>query len=154
MKRGETVSSIAGEEYGDPALWRVIADHNDLDDPFRPRAGDGAAAASRDGVPVGKVARVTTRQGFDVAVPEVKLRVNGNDLSLDATSDIISVHVLEDVNAAGMFTLTVLNWDNKEMRVTWIDDDEFKEVTRSRSTWRYRKNMKNLFKGEITGMEP
>ena len=89
VKRGETVSSIAGEEYGDPALWRVIADHNDLDDPFRPRAGDGAAAASRDGVPVGKVARVTTRQGFDVAVPEVKLRVNGNDLSLDATSDIM-----------------------------------------------------------------
>jgi hypothetical protein len=34
VRRGDTVSSIAGEEYGDPDLWRVVADHNDLDDPF------------------------------------------------------------------------------------------------------------------------
>src|SRR5262245_516461 len=39
VKRGDTVSSIAGEEYGDPALWRVSADHNDLDDPFDVEAG-------------------------------------------------------------------------------------------------------------------
>ena len=34
VKRGDTVSSIAAQEYGDPAMWRPIADHNDLDDPF------------------------------------------------------------------------------------------------------------------------
>jgi nucleoid-associated protein YgaU len=34
VKRGDTVSSIAAVEYGDPALWRYIADHNALDDPF------------------------------------------------------------------------------------------------------------------------
>ncbi len=33
VKRGETLSSIAAEEYGDPALWRVIAAANRLTDP-------------------------------------------------------------------------------------------------------------------------
>ncbi|AFZ55805.1 LysM peptidoglycan-binding domain-containing protein [Anabaena cylindrica FACHB-243] len=33
VKRGETLSSIANEEYGDPALWRIIAEENRLDNP-------------------------------------------------------------------------------------------------------------------------
>ncbi len=33
VRRGETLSSIAAEEYGDPALWRVIALENRLDNP-------------------------------------------------------------------------------------------------------------------------
>ena len=33
LKRGETLWSIAAEEYLDPGLWRPIADENDIDDP-------------------------------------------------------------------------------------------------------------------------
>ena len=33
VKRGDTLSSIAAELYGDPALWRAIALANRLDDP-------------------------------------------------------------------------------------------------------------------------
>ncbi|MFB2772422.1 LysM peptidoglycan-binding domain-containing protein [Pelatocladus sp. BLCC-F211] len=33
VKRGETLSSIATEEYGDPSLWRVIAEENHLINP-------------------------------------------------------------------------------------------------------------------------
>jgi len=33
FKRGETLSSIAYEEYGDPALWRIIAEENRLYNP-------------------------------------------------------------------------------------------------------------------------
>jgi hypothetical protein len=33
VRRGETLSSIAAQEYGDPALWRVIARENRLEDP-------------------------------------------------------------------------------------------------------------------------
>ncbi|MCU0551548.1 MAG: LysM peptidoglycan-binding domain-containing protein [Leptolyngbya sp. Prado105] len=33
VKRGETLSSIAAEEFGDPALWRIIATANQLDNP-------------------------------------------------------------------------------------------------------------------------
>jgi hypothetical protein len=35
VKRGDSLSSIAGEAYGDPTLWRVIAEANALDDPRR-----------------------------------------------------------------------------------------------------------------------
>jgi nucleoid-associated protein YgaU len=33
VRRGDTLSLIAGEVYGDPTLWRVIAAYNQLDDP-------------------------------------------------------------------------------------------------------------------------
>ncbi|NES87139.1 MAG: LysM peptidoglycan-binding domain-containing protein, partial [Moorea sp. SIO2B7] len=33
VKRGETLSSIATEEFGDPGLWRIIADENNLINP-------------------------------------------------------------------------------------------------------------------------
>ncbi|MCP2729167.1 CIS tube protein [Limnofasciculus baicalensis] len=35
VKRGETLSSIAAEEYNDPSLWRVIATANKLNNPRR-----------------------------------------------------------------------------------------------------------------------
>ncbi|GGA02122.1 LysM peptidoglycan-binding domain-containing protein [Okeania sp. KiyG1] len=33
VKRGETLSSIATEEFGDPSLWRIIAEENRLINP-------------------------------------------------------------------------------------------------------------------------
>ena len=33
VKRGETLSSIATEEFGDPSLWRIIAEENHLINP-------------------------------------------------------------------------------------------------------------------------
>jgi nucleoid-associated protein YgaU len=36
---GDTLASIANEEYGSPALWRAIASTNGLEDPFRLRLG-------------------------------------------------------------------------------------------------------------------
>jgi len=33
VKRGETLSSIAGKEFKDPTLWRSIAQANDIDNP-------------------------------------------------------------------------------------------------------------------------
>lgn len=35
VRRGETLSSIAGEEYANPALWRPIAEANGIDNPRR-----------------------------------------------------------------------------------------------------------------------
>jgi nucleoid-associated protein YgaU len=35
VKSGDRIDTIAGEEYGDPASWRVIAAANDLEDPGR-----------------------------------------------------------------------------------------------------------------------
>ena len=36
---GDTLASIANEEYGSPTLWRAIARTNGLEDPFRLRLG-------------------------------------------------------------------------------------------------------------------
>ena len=39
VRRGETLQSIAGEEYDDAGEWRRIADANGIDDPFRLEPG-------------------------------------------------------------------------------------------------------------------
>ncbi|RDE52203.1 MAG: LysM peptidoglycan-binding domain-containing protein [Candidatus Accumulibacter meliphilus] len=39
IKRGDTLSAIAAENYRDPSLWRVIAEANQLDDPRDLRIG-------------------------------------------------------------------------------------------------------------------
>lgn len=39
VRRGETLQSIAADEYDDPAEWRRIADANGIDDPFRLEPG-------------------------------------------------------------------------------------------------------------------
>jgi hypothetical protein len=36
---GESLATIAYREYGDPGLWRRVAEANRIDDPFRVRAG-------------------------------------------------------------------------------------------------------------------
>ena len=36
---GDTLASLAWAEYGDPTVWRVIADANDIDDPTRLHPG-------------------------------------------------------------------------------------------------------------------
>ncbi|MGH3549653.1 MAG: peptidase M23 [Pseudonocardiaceae bacterium] len=36
---GDTLASIAWREYGDPAMWRVVATANRIEDPMRLRAG-------------------------------------------------------------------------------------------------------------------
>jgi nucleoid-associated protein YgaU len=40
VKRGETLSSIAAEEYNDPTLWRSIAELNGINNPRRVAPGD------------------------------------------------------------------------------------------------------------------
>ena len=39
VKRGDTLSSIAAEVYLDPALWRIIAEANQVDDPRQLQTG-------------------------------------------------------------------------------------------------------------------
>jgi len=39
VMRGDTLSSIAGEKYGDPRLWRPIAEKNSMDDPLALKPG-------------------------------------------------------------------------------------------------------------------
>ncbi|BFU95607.1 MAG: peptidase M23 [Nitrospira sp.] len=39
IKRGDTLSNVAAQVYGNSALWRTIAEHNEIDDPLRLEIG-------------------------------------------------------------------------------------------------------------------
>ncbi|HSC69920.1 MAG TPA: LysM peptidoglycan-binding domain-containing protein [Candidatus Methylomirabilis sp.] len=39
VQRGDTLSGIAGREYGDPGLWRTIAEENGMDEPLALQPG-------------------------------------------------------------------------------------------------------------------
>jgi hypothetical protein len=38
-KRGDTLSNVSAQVYGNPSWWRVIAEHNDIDDPLQLEIG-------------------------------------------------------------------------------------------------------------------
>ena len=97
---------------------------------------------------------MTDRRAFDTLTPEFRLRINGSELPLKAKADLISASVLEDVNATGMFSFSLVCWDGAEMKVKWIDDDLFKEGNSVEIDMGYRDKLKTLFQGEITGLEP
>lgn len=97
---------------------------------------------------------MSARSHFDTLAPEFRLRINGRELPAGAKADLIAVSVLEDVDAAGMFSFTLLSWDGVEMKVKWIDDELFKEGNPVEIQMGYRDNLRTLFKGEITGLEP
>lgn len=54
---GDTLAAIAQAEYGDPRLWRLIADanHQVIDDPIRPPVGVVLVIPRSDGVTAGEV---------------------------------------------------------------------------------------------------
>ena len=45
--QGDTLASVAQQEYGDPGLWRALADANGIDDPMRLPAGAGLLVPPR-----------------------------------------------------------------------------------------------------------
>ena len=93
-------------------------------------------------------------RNFDTLTPEFRLRVNGQELPAKTRADVIALSVLDDVGATGMFSFTLMCWDNAEMKVKWIDDDLFKEGNSVDIEMGYRDNLTRLFQGEITGLEP
>ena len=47
VNEGDTIDWIAYDEYGDSAMWRFVADTNDLDNPLKLRPGQVLAIAPR-----------------------------------------------------------------------------------------------------------
>jgi phage protein D len=97
---------------------------------------------------------MTDRRNFDTLTPDFRLSINGTELPQAARADMVSVRVLSDVGAAGMFTFTLICWDGQRMQVKWIDDDLFKEGNSVDIQIGYRDKLERVFQGEITGLEP
>ena len=94
------------------------------------------------------------RDAFDTLAPEVKVRVNGAALPEPAAADLVAVAVVNDVDAMGMFTLTLGGWDVVAMEVKWMDSELFREGNPVQIELGYRDSTQTLFSGEITGLEP
>lgn len=97
---------------------------------------------------------MTESRKFDTLTPEFRIAINRADLPLEAKADLVSVTIVDDVTAAGMFSFTLQCWDGSKMEVKWIDDDLFKEGNSVTINMGYIDKMKTLFEGEITGLEP
>ena len=90
----------------------------------------------------------------DSLAPEVRLRVDGQDLPLEAEGDLIEVSVLQDVSAPGMFAVRLMNWDLDKLRFTWSDDPLFAEGGEVEVLMGYAGELEPVFVGEVTGLEP
>jgi phage protein D len=97
---------------------------------------------------------VNNRRNFDTLAPGFRLRINNSDLPTAARADLIAVSVTEDVEATGMFSFTLTSWDGAQTKVKWIDHELFKEGNSVEVLMGYGNNLKTLFRGEITGLEP
>ncbi len=97
---------------------------------------------------------MTDRSSIDTLIPELQVRINGQELPAETRADLIGVSVLDDVTSIGTFTFTVLCWNGVEMRPRWIDDKMFDAGNSIEIKMGYRDNLRTLFKGEITGLEP
>lgn len=100
------------------------------------------------------MAAAPARRNFDTLSPEFDVRIAGQDLPPKAKADLVAVAAVEDVDAPGMFTLTLVGWDGLEMKVKWMDDDLFKEGNAVELQIGYTGKLQFMFKGEITGLEP
>jgi phage protein D len=97
---------------------------------------------------------MTARDPFDTLAPEFKVRVNGAPLPNEAAADLIRLSVLDDVDAPGMFAITIVAWDTKQMKAKWIDDKLFQEGNPIEIDFGYGDQASISISGEITGLEP
>jgi len=97
---------------------------------------------------------MTERRDFDSLTPEFKLHIDGREVPPAVKADVTTVAVLNDVEAAGMFSFTLLCWDGAKMEVKWIDEAMFNVGNRVEIEMGYRDHLRSVFQGEITGLEP
>lgn len=97
---------------------------------------------------------MTARDDYNTLAPEFAISVNGTPMSATAVADLVALSVLDDVDAPGMFTLTLAAWDTAQMKAKWIDDALFQEGNAVEIGFGYRDHVVKLFSGEITGLEP
>jgi phage protein D len=87
-------------------------------------------------------------------IHDVDIRINGAPLSGAVKADVQRVTVVEDVGAAGMFSLRLYIWDDEQLRVKWVDDKLFAEGNQVQIQMGYLGSLETLMVGEITGLEP
>jgi len=96
----------------------------------------------------------TTTTGTQ-ALPTPTVRLDGAQLPPEAQRDLIAIRVDHDLDAIGMLTLELRNWDAATQRHTW-SDSPLLAIGTGIEVWLggYRPGAPSAFLGEVTGIEP
>jgi phage protein D len=87
--------------------------------------------------------------------PEFAVYINNSPKPIDAISaDIISINVLNDVDAMSMGSITLSAWNSADVKPKWIDDERFREGNSIKIEMGYPDHTTPVFRGEIIGLEP
>lgn len=97
---------------------------------------------------------MTAREKLNTFTPEFEVEISGSPLPKKAIADLISITVLEDVDAMSMVTIVLPAWDADKVMAKWIDEELFREGNPVQIKMGYRNQKYPVFSGEITGLEP
>ncbi|MBS3029031.1 MAG: phage late control D family protein [Dolichospermum sp. DET50] len=86
--------------------------------------------------------------------PNIRVIIEGQKLSAEASADLLAVKVSEDVDVPSMFTLEFSSWNLAKGELTWIDDKMFEIGKEVEIQMGYENNLKTVIVGEITALEP
>ncbi|PSB34414.1 phage late control D family protein [Stenomitos frigidus] len=92
--------------------------------------------------------------GFDELAPKAEVLIGDRPLKPEADASVLAVEVSEDIDALGMFTLELNNWDLKSQAITWSDDAQFELGNEVKIKFGYGNQTEVVMVGEITGLEP
>ncbi|MBM0744168.1 phage late control D family protein [Phormidium sp. CLA17] len=90
----------------------------------------------------------------DELVPRAEILIGDRPLSPLAEASVLAVEVSGDIDAVGMFTLELDNWDLQNQTVLWSDAAEFEPGNTVEIKFGYGNQTKAVMVGEITGLEP
>ena len=82
-----------------------------------------------------------------------QLSLEGSELPSDASADLISATVHDDVDYPSAFAVTLINWDAKKADMKWSDDDLFSLGKQMEIRMGQVGKVTSLISGEITGLE-
>ncbi|MEZ4660549.1 MAG: contractile injection system protein, VgrG/Pvc8 family [Caldilineaceae bacterium] len=87
-------------------------------------------------------------------LPDLRIRINGRDLSGPVRLDIKGIAVHEDLDAASMFAIDLYNWNQDLLRITWSDDPRFMPGNQVELWLGYVDALQKVMTGDITSLEP
>jgi phage protein D len=91
--------------------------------------------------------------GSDGLTPGFEILIGDRALDPKAIASVLAVEVSEDIDALGMFTLELDNWDLESQQVSWSDGDQFELGDVVKVKFGYGNQTKVVMVGEITGLE-
>lgn len=87
-------------------------------------------------------------------IPDFDIRINGTVLPDAARRDVRSITVQEDVEALSMFTISLYNWDDEKLQVSWSDSKLFAVGGAVEISLGYIDDIRKVMAAEITSLEP